>query len=141
MFSSVMAGAMSVVARFWFRTVLALVLVLVLVEMWRRSRAEEVEAFGACLRGGRVEPGGRRGMGIRANFSGRGVWLVRTTVKVKMRPRGTVGGMVMDSVRPGRVGVRDGGRLSFGGVGGREDGGMAVLVVEGTGMLLNRLGR
>lgn len=71
MFSSVTAGAMSTIM-FGFEGVG--------FEMWRRSMADEADGLGACLCGGRVEAGGRRGMGIMASFRGRGEWLVSMRV-------------------------------------------------------------
>jgi hypothetical protein len=83
-----------------------------------------------------LEPGGRRGMGIRASFRGRGEWLVSRRVRGKTRPRETEGGTVKEIVRPPAktgdvaVVVKEVGRLSFGGVGGREVGGFVVLLFE-----------
>lgn len=83
MFSSVIAGAISTTGLgfgFGFGWLMLLLGLVEMVEVWRRSRVEETDCLGACLRGGRTELGGRRGMGIMASLRGRGEWLVRTRV-------------------------------------------------------------
>lgn len=82
-----------------------------------------------------------------ASFRGRGEWLVRRSVRAKMWPRGTVEGTVNDMVRPAKGGdvvvvvVREVGRLSLGGVVGREFAGLSVLAIEGKARLLGRATR
>lgn len=108
---------------------------------------ELADGLGACLRRGIEEPGGRRGMGIRASFRGCEEWLVRRRVRGKGRPSWTVGGALKEMVRPEPEpepelvlredggAVREVGRLSWRDGGGGEDEGW------GKGRLLGRLGR
>ncbi len=88
-------------------------------EVCRRSSADEAEGLGACLRGGRAEPAGRRGMAIRASFRGCGVRFVRRSVRGKIWPSLTVGGRVKDMVRLGKWGG-GGSSISSGGGGGQK---------------------
>ena len=68
-----------------------------------------------------MKEGGRWGRGIRASLRGWGVWFVRRRVRGEGWARGLVSGVVKEMVRLlDGGGGREVGRLSLGGVMGRD---------------------